>query len=252
MANMFGATVSAISFGAFLGDFAFKMFEHVCGGISHGKTEKLIEHAAERFAAGSLPHNQHLETSLYHALGHAAQCLAYHLYDPERGRMRDLLENISDWPEFVNRFSEVVQGNIIAGTPREHWLANLIEQTKDPDNFRDFPLNVVLDNHQISRLLRDDSGAALRQPIHCAFLNWVKKHVPDNGTKPTDFADKVENGWLGGKQTGKPLAFYDVFLPVFSRTNKNKQRTIPRIFGNHVRGSESRYRGNPGPFRGLH
>ena len=122
--------VAGLTAGAFLGQFAFKMFEHVCGGKLHHKVDDVLEHAARRFTEGELPHNRHLEHALYTALGQAARVLAYHLHDPERGPMRDLLSSLAVG-KFLHRFAEIAQNNILAGIPRDHWLAKLIEEAKD-------------------------------------------------------------------------------------------------------------------------
>ena len=41
--------VAGVTAGAFLGEFAFKMFEHVCWGKLYHKVDHVLEHAARRF-----------------------------------------------------------------------------------------------------------------------------------------------------------------------------------------------------------
>src|SRR5438128_435370 len=104
-------TVSGMTAGAILGGFAIKMLEHILGGMAHHKVAKVIEHASRRFIEGELPHNKSLEGALQRAVGQTARVLAFHLHDPERGRLRDLLENVSDWPNFLHRWLEIAQNN---------------------------------------------------------------------------------------------------------------------------------------------
>src|ERR1039458_9289805 len=218
-------TVAGATAGLFLGEFVFKMFEHVCGGMTHHKVSRVIEHAARRFAEGELPPNHDLEGAIHKALGQTARVLAYQLHNPKRGPMGDLLSNL-EVGNFLHRFAELAQNNILAGIPRDHWLAALIQETKDPKNFRDFPLKIVLDDYKISRLLTSQTDAGLREYFHQEFLAWVERHVPDNGHKPSDFADKVKNGWIAGAEAGGKLAFYDVFGLFFREALKLKSEVF--------------------------
>src|ERR1019366_2137435 len=214
-------TVAGATAGLFLGEFVFKMFEHVCGGMTHHKVSRVIEHAARRFAEGELPPNHDLEGAIHEALGQTARVLAYQLHDPKRGPMRDLLCNL-EVGNFLHRLAELAQNNILCGIPRDHWLADLIQEAKDPENFHDFSLKLVLDDHKITRLLENKTDVDLRDHIHDQFLAWVEKHVPDNGQKPSDFADKVRNGWHAGGKEGSKLAFYDIFCLFFREALKDE------------------------------
>lgn len=226
--------VAGITAGAFLGEFAFKMFEHVCGGKLHHKVDHVIELAARRFVDGELPHNGHLERALYTALGQAARVLAYHLHDPKRGPMRDLLQNFSTWPNFLQRFAELAQNNIVAVNPRDKWLEKLIDESKEPKNYEhDFSLKLVLEENQITRLLRGKSDVEFRTHIHLNFLAWVEKHVPNNGYRPADFAERVEQGWPVGGHEGKAMAFYDVFC-LFFREALKEETEVFRAFSVNV------------------
>src|ERR1039458_2508825 len=229
------ATVAGMTAGAFFGNFVFTMFEHVCGGMTHHKVDRVIEHAARRFAEGELPPNHNLEDAIYEALGQTTRLLAYHLHDPERGPMRELLSNLQVG-NFLHRFAELAQNNIVAGTPRDHWLADLIQEAKDPKNFCDFPLKIVLDDYKISRLLTSQTDAGLREYFHQEFLAWVERHVPDNGHKPSDFADKVANGWIAGGEAGDKLAFYDVFGLFFREALKLKSEVFHAFSANVLTG----------------
>jgi tetratricopeptide (TPR) repeat protein len=209
------------------------MFEHVCGGIAHHKVNEVIERAARRFTRGELPRNHHLEESLYLALGQAARVLAYELHDPERGPLCDLLQSLSSWPQFLVRLCEIAQNNILAGTPRDHWLAKLIDESKAPENFQDFSLDLLLDEYQITRLLRSETDAELREHVHSQFLAWVERHVADNGHKPSDFSQKVREGWSAAGAGGQKVAFYDVFC-LFFREGLKEETGVFRAFSANI------------------
>jgi hypothetical protein len=221
--------VAGVSAAAFLGNFTFTMFEHVCGGKCHHKVDRILEQVTRRFAEGELPQNGHLEHAFCTALGQATRVLAYHLHDP----MRDLLSKLS-MGDFLHRFAEIGQNNILAGTPRDCWLATLIDKSKDPKNYEhDFSLKILLNDHQITRLLSDETDAEFRAHMHLEFLAWVEKHVPDNGHRPIDFAERVEKGWPGGRREGPTLAFYDMFC-LFFRELLKEETAVFRAFSANV------------------
>src|SRR5262249_7516597 len=140
---------------------------------------------------------------------------------------------ISDWPNFLHRWVEIAQNNILAGPPRDHWLAKLIDESKEAGSFEDFDLKLVLDDSQITRLLRSKTDEEFRAHIHKEFLNWVERHAPDNGHKPADFAEKVRHGWQVGGAKGHPLAFYDVFC-LFLREELKEETEVFRAFAINV------------------
>ena len=91
----------------------------------------------------------------------------------------------------------------------------------------------MLDDHQITRLLRGQTDGEFRAHIHREFLAWVAKHVPDNGHRPADFAERVEKGWPAGGHQGKALAFYDVFC-LFFREALKEETEVFRAFSANV------------------
>jgi len=203
-----------------LGGFAWDLIKNVGGNLAANRFQKIVGQASERFREGKLPEKHDLDLALRRALGQAARLLAYHLYDPQRGPMRDLLANFSTWPDFYLRFIEAASHNIPAGNAREHWLAALIDRSKKPEYFDDFPLDLVLNDHQITRVLAGESDPAFREHIHREFLAWVQRHVPEPPgaeelQKPPDFTAKVQHGWPASGPGGPPLAFYDIFCLFF-------------------------------------
>ena len=94
--------------------------------------------------------------------------------------MTDLLEKVSDWPQLVRQFLELVQNNILVGTPRDAWLALLIDESKPPENFRDLPCRkrkeVPHSQVNCSRVTVTELRNQINQR---GKLAWVEKHVPD-------------------------------------------------------------------------
>jgi hypothetical protein len=78
----------------------------------------------------------------------------------------------------------------------------------------------------MTRLLRTDPDAVLRDVIHEKFLAWVNAKVPDNGSKPGDFAQKVTRGWPAAKGSARNFTFYDVFAVFFREELKAGDRTF--------------------------
>ncbi len=227
----FGAAL----FGGALGSFVSGAFKAVLDALGMAPFEKAIALAVARSQEGQLPVNHDLDNALRIALGQATRVLAYHLHEPSRKSLGELLQNFSDWPNLVHRLLEIGQNNLIAGPPADHWLATLIEKSKNPDNFNDLPLDLVLADHQLTRLLSDQTDQTVKQAINDRFLAWVDRHVPDNGGKPKDFAASVANGWPVGKD-GARLSFYDVVCVFFREQLKDGDKVFRAFTANVLTG----------------
>jgi tetratricopeptide (TPR) repeat protein len=223
-----GAALSLVA----LGSFVFDYFRSKAKGAAVDYVDQTLKRVIARCSEGQAIGAEDLDDTLRSALTQATRVLAYHLHDPGRKSLGQLLENFSDWPDLAHRLLEVTQNNILAGTATDHWLATLIEESKEPGNFKDLPLDLVLADHSLTRLLEDQSDLKVKQAIHDLFLGWVDRHVPDNGGKPRDFAASVTNGWPVGKG-GDLLCFYDVVCVFFREQLKDDDRVF-RAFTTNV------------------
>jgi tetratricopeptide (TPR) repeat protein len=235
-----GAMAEPVSLGGALtlgvvGHFVTDQFRDAGVNLAKGKSRKWLSGLlASPYQA--LPQSPDLNEALRRALAKATGCLAWQLYDPARRPALDLLENVSDWPKLFDRALEHLNRNIVAGTPAEAWLADLARSSKSPRSFADFPLKVLITDDRLTNLLEPETDAAFRDHIHTHFLVWVKKHVPDNGHRPAEFADRVRDGWQPAGPKGATLTFYDVFCLFFREELKNETEIFRAFTANVLTG----------------
>jgi predicted ATPase/tetratricopeptide (TPR) repeat protein len=167
----------------------------------------------DRTRQGTLPKNHHLDHALRLSLAKATQVLAYAIHDPNRESLSKLIGELRIG-KLADRFLETVQGNILAGTYEDYWLHELIWRAQ-PDEFKDFPLEVVLTDNQFAALLNENLSPALSDHIHGAYLEWVRVHVTEAQIEPKAFQEYVLQGWPHPSAAGKQITFYEVFCIFF-------------------------------------
>ncbi len=179
--------------------------------------DKLLSRAEE----GSLPPNHNLAHALYHALAKTTRVLAYTLHDPDLSPLSKLIAE-GKVASLADRLAEMVQNNILAKKPTDHWLAALIDKSKNVDNFEDFSLELLLRDNRLTSLVHERLDQCLRDHVQNEFLAWSNRHVPD-GVKPPCFDDYVLNGWQLSGGSERKITFYEVFCLFFREELKNSE-----------------------------
>jgi len=206
------------------GKFALECGAEVLKGAGVGLVEK-VGHALHSHTHESLPPNHDLNHALQRSLGTTARLLAWNIYDPNRAPLTELIKGLKSGP-IVSRFLEKVNfNNIPAGTAEECWLADLIAKSKGKDAFKDFPLDLMLDDNELTRLLHENVDRRLRDHIQGEFIKWTHRHVVE-GSKPDHFDDCVRNAWPIHGDSNPKITFYEVFCLFFREELKHDEKVF--------------------------
>jgi tetratricopeptide (TPR) repeat protein len=193
--------------------------------------EKFGEKLFSRTKEGSLPPNHNLDHALRHSLGKSARVLAYAIHNPDLLPLSKLITDLN-LASFADRLGEMVQNNILEKEPSDYWLSALIDESKRPDNFNDFSLDLLLVGNQMTNmtsLLHEHLDHRLRDYIQKEFISWSNRHVTGNPNKPACFDDYVLNGWPLSGGGGRKIAFYEVFC-LFFREELKKNPLVFHAF----------------------
>jgi len=194
-----------------LGSFIATVFKDAAKGVAKEHLLKAIGRVAERFKEGKLPKNHDIEGAFREALGGASVALALHLHDPDDRQWHELLGAVADWPRLAARLGRGLQGNIVAGDARSHWLASLVEASKDSGKLQDFPLGKLMEGADLGDWLATEVDLNLAAEVEGEYLAWVARNCPDNGARPAEFARLVREGWPAARRDQGALTFYQVF-----------------------------------------
>ena len=184
-----------------------------------GFVEKIGDSLLSRTEEGSLPPNHNLDHALRHSLAKTARVLAYTIHDPDLSPLSKLIANVK-LASFADRLAEMVQNNIIEKEPSDYWLAALIDESKKPDNFKDFSLDLLLTANQLTSLLHEQLDQRLRDHVQNEFLAWSNRHI-NIPNKPACFDNYVLDGWPLSGGSGRKITFYEVFCLFFREELKN-------------------------------
>jgi tetratricopeptide (TPR) repeat protein len=184
-----------------------------------GLLEKLGDNLLSRTEEGSLPPNHNLDHALRHSLAKATRVLAYTIHNPDLSPLSKLIVDFKVG-ELADRLSEMVQNNIVEKTSTDYWLSALIDESKKVDNFKDFSLELLLKENQLTSLVHERLDKCLQDHVQNEFLAWSNRHVLDR-IKPSCFDDYVLNGWPLSGGNGRKITFYEVFCLFFREELKN-------------------------------
>jgi hypothetical protein len=188
-----------------------------------GFVEKIGDSLLARTKEGTLPPNHNLDHALRQSLAKTACALAYTIYDPDRLPLSKLITDLKVAALF-NRVAEMIQKNVFEKRPGDYWLFKLIEESKNPDNFKNFSFVLLLEGSQLTSLVHEQLDQRLRDHVQTEFLVWCNHHVPDpDGIKPSCFDDYVSNGWSLSGASGRKITFYEVFCSFFREELKNSE-----------------------------
>ncbi len=194
-----------------------------------GLLEKIGDSLLSRTEEGALPPNHNLDHALRHSLAKTARVLAYTIHDPDLSPLSKLIADLKV-SSFLDRLSEMLQNNILEEKPADYWLSALISVSKSPENFKDFSLDLLLKENQLTSLVHERLDKRLGDFVQNEFVAWSNRHVPDpNGIKPACFDDYVLNGWPLPGGDGRKITFYEIFC-LFFREELKKNPLVFHAF----------------------
>jgi hypothetical protein len=189
-----------------------------------GLLEKIGDKLLSRTEEGSLPPNHNLYHALCHSLGKTTRVLAYTIHNPDLSPLSKLIANFKVG-ELADRLSEMVQNNIVEKTSTDYWLSALIDESKKVESFKDFSLELLLNENQLTSLVHERLDKCLQDHVQNEFLAWSNRHVLDR-IKPSCFDDYVLNGWSLSGGGGRKITFYEVFCLFFREELKNDDKVF--------------------------
>jgi len=224
---MIPEAIGALS-GTLFGAFVCNCFTGALHDAGKDVIRKVGRSLLEKARDGTLPANHDLARALRRSLGNAARVLAWNIHDPERHPLGELIKDMEP-AAVVGRLLEIVnRNNVVAGTPEEIWLADLIAQSKSEENFADFDLNLLLQDNDVTGLLDEKLNQRLREHVQREFLTWCGRHLTQ-GTEPQDFKRHVQQGWPIAVNSQRTISFYEVFCLFFREELKTNEKAY-RIY----------------------
>jgi len=202
----------------------------VAGNVSHDALRPVYQRMQDRWAAGQVPPNHHLERALRRAMSRAAQALAWHLHEPFRlaPPSPGVAAGLTGW---IHELEKKLAGTIPDPGPEAAWLKRLLSAAKQEQAFQDLaehpaPVTKALDAAALSKWTRLDAEPDMARWVNGQFLDWIGKHVGPLSECPEKYRHALAGAATSGGGQGDGRTFFH-FVCLFFR---EAIKTDPTVF----------------------